>query len=242
MRFMLTFALLLTTFAGFAVDEPAGTVVKAAASTTVETMSAKTLKTLNGKAVFKDGVLTVAYDWTSAKQLLDWDFGDTKPTNDRGALRLEPAAKMASKIHFLGDAKITCDLAMGNYAGDHLAAPNGFTVAGLNYNAWFAQIRLNDARLAEAVFNKEYNKTGEKNDFLPVEWSFTPKKSTLKFGKVSMGKEITPVFDGVFTLAGGDGGNEFKRVVISGKVSSEWADGFFPLDEQPVAKPIEARR
>jgi hypothetical protein len=222
--------------------------VKAAAAAKPEKheseLNAKALRKLNGRAAYKDGVLTVAYDWSNPKQLLDWDLGGAKPTSERGALRLTAGDHIASKIHFLGEAKLTCELAMENYAGDHLLAPNGLSVCGQSYNAWFIQIRVGGQRQAEAVFDKNYVKTGDRNAFLPCEWTFTGNKAALKFATVNVAKDVGASFNGGFTLASGDGGDGFRNVVLSGKVDPAWAKDFFELTDAPAApvKTSEYRR
>lgn len=205
-------------------------------------LNAKALRKLGGRAAYKDGVLTVAYDWSNAKQLADWDLGGAKPTSERGALRLAAGDRLTSKIHFIGEAKLTCEVAMENFAGDHLLAPNGLSITGQSYNAWFIQIRVNGQRQAEGVFDHAYTKTGDRNAFLPCEWTFTGTKAALKFAMVNVAKDVGSSFNGAFTLASGDGGDGFRNVVISGKVDEAWAKDFFELTDAPAVKTSEYRR
>lgn len=197
-------------------------------------LSAKALKKLGGKALYKDGVLTVVYDWSNAKQLEDWNLNGTKPTSEKGALRLAPADRIESKIRFVGEAKLSCDIAMENYHGDHVLGPNGLSVGTTNYNAWFIQVRSNGKRVVEGVFNRAYNKQGDRNEFLPMEWTFTGTKVALKFGTVNVAKEIPAAFAGGFTLTGGEGGNGFRTLTLSGKVDEAWAKEFFGLADAPA--------
>ncbi len=196
---------------------------------------AKALKKLAGKSSYKDGVLTVAYDWSNAKQLGDWDLGDVKPTSEKGALRIGAADSIESKVKFVGTAKITGSIGMENFAGKHISAPNYLYIEGTSYNAWIAVLHDGNTKMAEGKFNKDYTQTGDRNGFLAFEWAFVPGKTTFKFGVVSAGKECSKKFDGAFTLNGGDGGNGFKSIVLSGTPDEAWAKTFFELADAPAA-------
>lgn len=62
---------------------------------------------------------------------------------------------------------------------------------------------------------------------IPFELTITPTRAALTFNGRKLGKAIGGKAAGQVELMGGEGGNDFRRLTISGQVDGAWAKTFF---------------
>ena len=171
----------------------------------------------------KDGTLTLAYSFSDATEMKDFAIPkESKTTLEKGLL-VAPGEQFQHKVSWKSFTMV-CDVGLGNYGGTHLSTTSGLDISCSNYNAWSVNVKLGGQAVGSGMFDPAYTKTGDLNAMIPVEISISPERTTLKWGKVSLGKPTGPASAGKLTLCSGDGSNRFRNVVIRGKPEDSWLE------------------
>lgn len=169
----------------------------------------------------KTGEVSIGYDWSDAAQIQDWTVGASTPEIRKGALNVTSLDKLTHKGMWKGNVTITGRLSMANRLGTHLMASNGYSVTGITYNAWIIQLQKDGTKVAEDTFDHS-GSDSETGMFVPFTWALQPDRTVLKFLKSTAGTSLSGPFLGQVSLCGGQGGNAFSGVIITGMLDSNW--------------------
>lgn len=186
-------------------------------------------KKFAGKAVFnaKTGELTLVYDFKEKEQLKDFDLKEVKATVKAGALRVGPADEIQHAAQFK-TLKVTGNVAVENIPHNSvkpfLRTTGGTTAATDEVNGQMVKLLQKDKQIGLKHFGMGVQ---YENRLVPVVFTVTDSKVTLKFGDNEIAGKVEGVTAGHVELLGGQGGVIFKSLVISGIPDEGWAKGFF---------------
>jgi len=172
-------------------------------------------KKLAGRAVFnkKTDELTLVYDLKDKADLKDFDLGDAKPTIAKGVLPLKGGESIQHIVKFK-TLTLTGQISSHFNGKDHIGTTSGVTISGSG------TLVIKGGGYAETGFWSDKGLFPFKLEVLPTRVGFT---SGTKQGGV-------PVKDfscGQVTLSGGSSGNQFTKLIFTGKLDDEWAKEFF---------------
>lgn len=166
------------------------------------------------------GEISLAYAMDNVSLIQDWTLNAAKPEFKKGALFVSPADKLTHKGQWLGKVTIQGKLLMGNRAGVHLCTNTGWDVLGHSYNAWLVGFMYKGQRKSEQVYNTNASETAD-TAFAPFTWELST-RTTLVYGGITSAVPLDQPFAGQFSLCGGQGGNLFKDILITGTLDPNW--------------------
>ncbi len=166
------------------------------------------------------GEVSVGYDFSDAATIQDWAVGKSKPEYKKGALAISPLDSLTHKAQWFGKVTIVGKVQLGNRAGIHLSTTTGWQVDGHSYNAWLIGFLLNSQRKAEQTFSDQYTESAD-TQFTPFTWELS-NRTSLSYGKATIAVPLDQPFAGSFSLCGGQGGNLFKEVIVTGTLDTNW--------------------
>lgn len=169
----------------------------------------------------KTGEISIGYDWSDPAQIQDWTVGAAAPEIRKGALNVASLDKITNKAQWNGHVTISGRVSMQNRLGTHLAASNGYGIGGVTYNAWIIQIQKAGTKVAEDTFDHSGSES-EVGQFVPFAWSLQNDRTTLKFLKSSCGIDLSTPFNGQVSLCGGQGGDAYAGVILTGVLDLNW--------------------
>jgi len=170
----------------------------------------------------KTGQVWLGYDWSDPKMVQDWDLRGEQASYGKNGLQVPAAGKISHKAQWMGEVTFSGKLVLGNRNGIHLGTTNGYTAVGSNYNAWNIDLKGPGitANVA-AAFSHDYTVTSDGN-ILPFTWKMLNDRMTLAWDKVEIGAPIPQPFLGQVTICGGEGGNAYKEIELTGMLDPNW--------------------
>jgi hypothetical protein len=190
---------------------------------------------LNGKIRFNDGILTLEYDFTNPEQLKDFDASDASPVVAEGKLRLAFADVLRHVVPFKTLALKTT-IGMRNRGRTHLRVTGGASISTLDYNAWHADLNFEGKRL-RGEFDSDYAHPPDVSRMLPLEYWSKEREIGFRFGSVRLHSASESAHAGQVELLGGDGGNDFGALTLSGEPDARWLASFTDPAAAPAALP-----
>jgi len=181
----------------------------------------------------KTGQVWMGYDWSDPKMVQDWDLHGEQASYGKNGLLVPAAGKISHKAQWMGEVTFSGKLVLGNRNGIHLSMTNGYTAVGSNYNAWNIDLKGPGitANVA-AAFSHDYTVTSD-GMILPFTWKMLKDRTTLAWDKVEIGTPIPQPFLGQVTICGGEGGNSFKEIELTGMLDPNWIKQQLGLGASP---------
>lgn len=178
-------------------------------------------KRFRGKADLDlaSGRLSLRYDFREPGQLADFDLMKSRPEVGGGLLKLEPGESIRHVVPFKS-VTVKSAMTIRNTGGRHLATTGGY---GLGYRGDGGSgllVRLLVGPDAEVASDYVRGVNGFVN--FPVSLAITGERVVLNHGDNKLGKAISGKPAGQVELYGGDGGNDFRELDLSGEVDAEW--------------------
>jgi hypothetical protein len=184
----------------------------------------------------KTGELKTTYDFTDIKQLKDFAFSDElKPTVKNGFLTVKGGDEMKHVVRFR-TISVSATVVLG-------AATSVFDTSkndnGQQYYLWAEPVRGHTDLVTGVVVRprfpifhtvKEYprNVIGNGVPITIKDWFVNETKSGLKVGDIDVSwKRPTDGIAGHLVLNPGTAPNQYAKLVISGRIDTEWAKEFF---------------
>jgi hypothetical protein len=180
-------------------------------------------KKLAGKAAVLPATkeLSIVYDFGNKDQLRDFEAPKgAAPKVARGTLLLEAGEEVTHVVKFK-TLTLVCQLAAVQPKGVHLSTTTGITLSVVqpgNYLAGNLNVARNDG------VGQDGTPAGR---VWPVELKILPTRVAAKLSQLSLGKATANAVAGQVKLHGGEGGNAFGKLVLTGEVDEDWARGFF---------------
>lgn len=176
----------------------------------------------------KTGVLKLAYDFSDAKQLKDFEFADdVKPTVQKGVLTVKGGDEIKHLVRFktisvgvvivLGGEEVPLKT-----SGDYwvFAAGRDQTVLDVCYG------KSGDTFIAGKGLGRKVHGNG--TSLTITEWFVSETKVGLKAGNIDLsGKKKADAAPGHLILAGKAAPNQFQKLTLAGTLDPEWAKEFF---------------
>ena len=166
------------------------------------------------------GAVTLAYAMDAPALVQDFELNGAKPEFRQGALVIPAADRLTHKAAWIGSVTLTGKMKLMNRSGIHLATSTGWEVDGHSYNAWLIGFLKGSQRRAEQTFSDQYTETAD-TQFTPFTWELGTRIS-LTYGKATIAVPLEGPFGGRLSLCGGQGGNHFKDVLITGTLDTNW--------------------
>lgn len=166
------------------------------------------------------GEISIAYAMDNAALIQDWTLNTAKPEFKKGALFVSPADRLTHKGQWLGKVTVQGKMLMGNRAGVHMCTDGGWEVLGHSYNAWLIGFMYKGQRKSEQVFTTNASETAD-TTFAAFTWELST-RTTLTYGSITSAVPLDQPFAGHFSLCGGQGGNLFKEVLVTGTLDPNW--------------------
>jgi len=166
------------------------------------------------------GEVSIAYAMDNASLIQDWVLNAAKPEFKKGALFVSPADKLTHKGQWLGKVTITGKIQMGNRSGIHMSTSTGWQVDGHSYNAWLIGFLHQGTRKAEQTFSTAYTESAD-TTFASFTWGLSD-RIVLTYGSATIAVPLDQPFLGTFNLCGGQGGNLYKDILITGTLDPNW--------------------
>jgi hypothetical protein len=168
------------------------------------------------------GEVSVGYDFADPTTIQDWEIGASKPEYKKGALVVAPLDKLTHKAQWNGTVKIAGKVSMANRLGVHLQTSNGYAMFGVTYNAWIMQVTKGGQKVAEDTYDNNAGAASEPGTFLPFTWAMQPDRIVASLLKANAGVTLDQPFVGQISLCGGQGGDTYKDVIITGALDINW--------------------
>lgn len=166
------------------------------------------------------GEVSLAYVMDSAALIQDFTLNTTKPEFKKGALLVSPADKLTHKAQWLGKVTVSGKVMLGNRSGIHMTTSTGWQVDGHSYNAWLIGFLHQGNRKAEQTFSDAYTESAD-TSFTAFTWELSD-RTMLTYGKATIAVPFDQPFMGQFSLCGGQGGNLYKEILITGTLDPNW--------------------
>jgi len=173
----------------------------------------------------KTGEMKLAYDFSDAKQLKDFEFDDeVKPAVQKGTLTVKGGCEIKHVAKYR-QASISFEVTCGSHG--HIAF-FGDCALSLSYNYVAGDRVINYQDGQEQIISQPAKELVGK-PFPVNKWFFTPKLVGLEIG----GKEVTAKRGAkhpdkcVLTLAALKAPNIYRKLTISGVPDPDWAKEFF---------------
>jgi hypothetical protein len=176
----------------------------------------------------KTGVLKLAYDFSDAKQLKDFEFADdVKPTVQKGVLTVKGGDEIKHLVRFktisvgvvivLGGEEVPLKT-----SGDYWVFAGGRdqTVLDVGYG------KSGDTFIAGKGLGRKVHGNG--TSLTISEWFVSETKVGVKAGNIDVsGKKKSDSAPGHLILAAKSAPNQFQKLTVSGTLDPEWAKEFF---------------
>jgi hypothetical protein len=180
-------------------------------------------KKFAGKAAYNatNGELTLIYDLRDKAQLKDFDVLNSKPRIANGVLSLEAGESIRHVVEFK-TLTVTCQIANKRPIGVHLATTEKISFeCHPNFNTDATWLKFPGGN---AMQNGYPRGTGGS---WSCELKILPNRLQVKVGDLTLGKAAETPKAGQIQLYGGESGNQFARLVLTGQVEEAWAKRFF---------------
>jgi hypothetical protein len=186
-------------------------------------------KKLRGKAVYnaKTGELSLSYDFAAKAQLQDfqWEKEKAHPVLATGMIALGTGETVTHVVKFKTLA-LTTIVSLRKMKGPLAGTSGGMAVAlgGAQADTLYLRTKGDDDL---QVIAAEKERAG----LVPFILQIDPRRLTVHWGEVKLGKPISEPQAGQVQLRGGESGFAFGNLTLRGQLDEAWAEEFFAISK-----------
>jgi hypothetical protein len=185
-------------------------------------------KKFHGRAAYnpKTEELTLTYDFRDKNQLKDFDTGKDKPIVSRGVLKFLGGETITHVVRF-HTLKMSGLIVFENedYNGDHFRTTEGHGMVGSTTMGGPSPLINLQIRHVTKVTQGPKDVNFKRP--IPFEFDVSESRITLRFATTTLSAPGKGLVAGQVQLLGGNSGNAFGRISMTGKLDPEWAKEFF---------------